>query len=67
MADSELLPPGLGEFDFAPFLGALRAIEYEARISLKCNWQDFEREAEPALAFVQRQWAASEKPQGQAV
>ena len=67
MADSEWLPPGLGEFDFAPFLGALRAIDYDARISLKCRWHDFEREAEPALAFVRRQWEASEKPQGRAV
>jgi sugar phosphate isomerase/epimerase len=67
IADSERLPPGLGEFDFAPFLGALRAIDYDARISLKCRWRDFEREAGPALAFVQRKWEASEKPGSLAV
>jgi sugar phosphate isomerase/epimerase len=60
IADSERLPPGRGEFDFAPFFGALRAIGYDARISLKCLWRDFDREAAPALAFVRRQWEISE-------
>src|SRR5262245_43988776 len=67
LADSELLPPGRGEFDFAPFLEALRSIDYDARISLKCRWHDFEHEAGPALAFVQQQWEASEKPESRAV
>jgi sugar phosphate isomerase/epimerase len=66
-ADSERLPPGYGDFDFAPFLGALRDIGYDTRISLKCLWRDFEREAGPALAFVQRQWELSEKPGSRAV
>jgi D-psicose/D-tagatose/L-ribulose 3-epimerase len=59
IADSERLPPGRGEFDFVPFFRALRAIDYDARISLKCLWRDFEHEAEPALAFVKRQWEVS--------
>jgi D-psicose/D-tagatose/L-ribulose 3-epimerase len=58
IADSERLPPGHGEFDFAPFFGALRTIGYDTRISLKCLWRDFERDAEPALAFVRQQWEA---------
>ena len=59
IADSERLPPGRGEFDFAPFFGALRGIGYDARISLKCLWRDFEREAAPALEFVKQQWEIS--------
>jgi D-psicose/D-tagatose/L-ribulose 3-epimerase len=59
IADSDRLPPGQGEFDFAPFFGALRGIGYDARISHKCLWRDFEREAGPARAFVQRQWEIS--------
>jgi sugar phosphate isomerase/epimerase len=56
IADSERLPPGCGKFDFAPFFGALHGIGYDGRIALKCLWRDFEREAEPALSFVKRQW-----------
>jgi D-psicose/D-tagatose/L-ribulose 3-epimerase len=59
IADSERLPPGRGEFDFAPFFAALRAIGYDARVSLKCLWHDFEKEAGPALAVVKRQWDVS--------
>jgi sugar phosphate isomerase/epimerase len=60
IADSEWRPPGQGQFDFAPFFGALRGIGYDVRTSLKCVWRDFEHEAGPALAFVKRQWEISE-------
>jgi D-psicose/D-tagatose/L-ribulose 3-epimerase len=59
VTDSDYLPPGLGSFDFAPFFGSLRAIGYDTRMSLKCIWGDFERQAGPALAFVKQQWEAS--------
>jgi sugar phosphate isomerase/epimerase len=59
IADSERLPAGQGQFDYAPFFGALRGIGYDARIALKCLWRDFESEAEPALSFVKRQWEIS--------
>jgi sugar phosphate isomerase/epimerase len=59
VADSERLPPGQGDFDFGPFFGTLRAIGYDARISLKCEWRDFEHEAGPALACIRERWEAS--------
>jgi len=59
VADSDYLPPGQGDFDFAPFFASLRAIGYDARMSLKCVWADFERQAAPALEFVKQQWQAT--------
>ncbi len=59
IADSEHAPPGQGDFDFGTFFATLRAIGYQGRLSLKCNWHDFAQEAGPALAHVQRLWEAS--------
>jgi sugar phosphate isomerase/epimerase len=59
VADSGRAPPGQGDFDFGPFFATLRAIGYEGRLSLKCNWGDFAHEAGPALAHVKRLWEAS--------
>ena len=59
VADSDYLPPGQAGFDFVPFFASLRAIGYDSRMSLKCVWGDFERQAGPALEFVKQQWQAS--------
>jgi sugar phosphate isomerase/epimerase len=59
IADSGLGPPGQGDFDFGPFFATLRAIGYQGRLSLKCDWHDFTQEAGPALAHVKRLWEAS--------
>jgi sugar phosphate isomerase/epimerase len=58
IADAGRAPPGQGDFDFGPFFATLRTIDYQGRLSLKCNWRDFEQEAEPALAHVKRLWEA---------
>jgi sugar phosphate isomerase/epimerase len=61
VADADYQPPGQGGFDLAPFFTTLRALGYDARISLKCNWNDFAEQAGPALAYVRQQWEASER------
>jgi sugar phosphate isomerase/epimerase len=58
VTDTDYLPPGQGGFDFAPFFASLRSIGYDARMSIKCVWGDFERQAGPALEFVKHQWKA---------
>ena len=59
IADSERRPPGRGDFDFGPFFTTLHKIGYDARMSIKCTWRDFAREAAPALAYVKEQWERS--------
>lgn len=59
VADRGRLPPGQGDFDFAPLFTTLHKIGYDARISIRCTWSDFAREAGPALAYVRQQWEAS--------
>jgi len=54
VADSDYTPPGQGSFDLSPFFAMLRTICYDGRISIKCNWHDFARQAGPALAHVKQ-------------
>ncbi len=59
VADGERLPPGQGGFDFGPFFAALRQAGYDERISIKCDWRDFEGEAAAVLAYIKERWEAS--------
>ncbi len=52
--------PGYHEDDFRAYFAALRRSHYDQRISIECNWQNFEREVTPALALLRKQWAESE-------
>lgn len=56
LADTNRAPPGQGSANFDSFFGALRRIGYDDRISIRCEWQNFEREAAPALEFIKRRW-----------
>lgn len=59
VADSGRLPPGQGDFDFTPFFTTLHKIGYDDRISIRCDWRDFAREATRALVHVKERWEAS--------
>lgn len=59
LSDTNRAPPGQGQADFGSFFGALRRIGYNGRLSIRCEWRDFAREAAPALTFVKRQWEQS--------
>jgi sugar phosphate isomerase/epimerase len=51
--------PGVGGYDYAGFMRALRQAGYDARISAECLWENLEEQAAPALAFMRREWEAS--------
>jgi sugar phosphate isomerase/epimerase len=51
--------PGRYGEDFRPYLGALRHSAYDGRISIECDWIDFEAEVGPAVASLREQWAAA--------
>ena len=52
-------PPGSGPTDFRPFFARLKAIGYDARISLECKWDNMKTELKPCLEFLRRQWEAA--------
>jgi sugar phosphate isomerase/epimerase len=57
LADSGRGAPGAGTADIAGFLAGLRASGYEGRVSIECNWSDFNKQVGPALRFVRGTWA----------
>lgn len=59
VADGERRHPGVGGYDYAGFMKALRAAGYDRRISAECRWENFPEQAAPALAFMREQWQAS--------
>lgn len=48
-------PPGVSEYDFKPFLSALKAINYKGKIIIEAQWEDFEKQAAPAHAYLEKQ------------
>jgi sugar phosphate isomerase/epimerase len=51
-ADSDRVPPGQGEYDHVRLRQTLRIGGYSERISIECNWQDFDAEIEPAIRHL---------------
>ena len=56
VADGGRRAPGLGGYDYAGFMRALRAASYDRRISAECRWDDLASQAVDALAFMRQQW-----------
>ncbi len=52
VADTGNGPPGSGSYPYPEFAASLRAAGYTGRVSVECNWNDFDREAAPAVAFL---------------
>jgi sugar phosphate isomerase/epimerase len=50
--------PGRYGEDFRPYFKALKEIGFRGRIMMECGWKDLRMEAGPALAYLERQWAA---------
>jgi len=53
------VPPHAGGMNYRPFLARLKAIGYDRRISIECNWKDMRAELGPALEFLRKEWAAA--------
>ena len=56
VADGDRRAPGVGGYDYAGFMAALRAVGYGRRISAECQWEDLAEQAPGALAFMRSQW-----------
>ncbi|HJZ47275.1 MAG TPA: TIM barrel protein [Roseiflexaceae bacterium] len=56
VADGGRRAPGVGGYDYAGFMVALRLAAYDRRISAECQWDDLAAQAAGALAFMHSQW-----------
>jgi len=50
-------PPGTAGDDFKPYIAALKKVGFSGRMSLECNWMDFNVEVGPGLAAFKAQLA----------
>ena len=53
------VPPGPGMTDYRPFFRGLKAIGYDARISIECGWTDINAQLAPTLDFLRKEWNAA--------
>lgn len=56
VADTDRRFPGSGSYPYSTFFGVLKAIGYDQRISVECQWDDFTTEGPRALAFLRQAW-----------
>jgi len=57
VADSDRLAPGTGSYPYAEFVDQLRQANYEGMVSVECRWNNFDKEAPPAVEFLHRVFA----------
>ncbi|MGB6223541.1 sugar phosphate isomerase/epimerase family protein [Haloferula sp.] len=48
-------PPGVENFDFTPYLRALKESGYRQTMSMECRWKNLEAQAPEALAYLKSQ------------
>jgi sugar phosphate isomerase/epimerase len=58
-ADTNRDAPGTGTYDHEALFRALKAVGYDARLSVECRWDDFAAQVGPALAHLRRAHAAA--------
>jgi D-psicose/D-tagatose/L-ribulose 3-epimerase len=58
VADGGRRHPGVGGYDYAGFMAAVRQAGYDARISAECSWENLDEQAAGALDYMKRQWQA---------
>jgi D-psicose/D-tagatose/L-ribulose 3-epimerase len=56
VADGGRRAPGVGGYDYAGFMAALREVGYDRRICAECSWENLEEQATGALEFMRAQW-----------
>ncbi|WEG13799.1 sugar phosphate isomerase/epimerase [Pullulanibacillus sp. KACC 23026] len=52
VADTGRLAPGTGQYPYHEFVARLREANYQGRVSIECNWNDFDNEAARARQFL---------------
>jgi sugar phosphate isomerase/epimerase len=45
--------------DYRPFFCGLKAIGYDARISIECSWTDIHAQLAPTLDFLRKTWRSA--------
>jgi len=56
LSDKDRRCPGDGDYPFYDLFKMMKNIDYQSRISLECNFQDFARESKRGLEFVKGIW-----------
>jgi D-psicose/D-tagatose/L-ribulose 3-epimerase len=59
VADGGRRAPGVGGYDYAGFMRALRQASYDLRISAECSWENLAAQASGALAYMKQAWQES--------
>ena len=50
--------PGSGQYDYQGFAASLASAGYSKRVSVECNFQDFEAEVPQSICFLRNQFSA---------
>ncbi len=53
------ISPRPGMTNVRSFLAKLKALGYDRRISIECQWEDLDAELGPSLAYLRQEWAAA--------
>ncbi len=54
VADTGRLAPGTGHYHYEKFVDRIKEANYTRRVSIECNWHDFNNEATKARKFLQQ-------------
>ncbi|QGH36643.1 TIM barrel protein [Gracilibacillus salitolerans] len=54
VADSDRLAPGTGTYPYEAFANYLKDVNYSHRISVECEWRNFEEEASRSYKFLKK-------------
>jgi sugar phosphate isomerase/epimerase len=52
VADTDRLYPGSGKYDYQGFVRSLADAGYDERLSVECNFRDFDREVPQSIRFL---------------
>ena len=55
VADTARFSPGTGSYPYSDFVNQIRQSQYNGRIAIECNWNDFETEVKQSLIFLKKQ------------
>jgi len=56
VADTERLAPGTGKYPYSDFVHQLKLAQYDGRVSIECNWNDFDTEVKDANVYLRKQF-----------
>lgn len=54
VADTDRLYPGSGQYDYRGFAQSLASAGYKGRISVECNFRDFDKEVPQSIHFLRK-------------